>query len=83
MINFIINKFKNIDLKVKNIMKYGFIFSLLFCFISILVLYTYHQIYTIPLLFTIGTILFKTSLMFFVDFTICGMAFDSIKKQII
>ncbi len=83
MINFIVNKFKNLDLKVKNIMKCGFIFSLLFCFISILVLYTYHTTYTIPLIFTVGTILFRTSLMFFVDFIICGIAFDTIKKQMI
>lgn len=78
-----INKFKNMDIKVKNIMKYGFIFSLLFCLFSILILYTYHGLYKIPLIFTIGTILFKTSLMFFVDFLICGIAFDTIKKQII
>lgn len=83
MINFIVNKFKNLDLKVKNIMKYGFNFSLLFCLFSVLILYTYHAFYTLPLVFTIGTILFKTSLMFFVDFIICGIAFDTIKKQII
>lgn len=81
MINFIINKFKNLDLKVKNIMKYGFIFSLLICLFATLILFTYHQLYTIPIIFTIGTILFKTSLMFFVDFIICGVAFDTIKKQ--
>ena len=81
MINMIINKFRNLDLKVKNIMKHGFAFSLLFCLFSILVLYTYHRFYTIPIIFTIGTILFKTSLMFFVDFIICGVAFDTIKKQ--
>lgn len=79
----IINKFKNMDVKIKNIMKYGFTFSLLFCLFSILILYTYHQLYTVPLIFTVGTILFKTSLMFFVDFLICGIAFDTIKKQII
>ncbi len=83
MIKMIRNKFENLDLKVKNIMKYGFTFSLLFCLFSILILYTYHTTYTIPLIFTIGTILFKSSLMFFVDFLICGIAFDSIKKQMI
>ena len=83
MINFIVNKFKHLDLKVKNIMRYGFNFSLLFCLFSVLILFTYHAIYTIPILFTIGTILFRTSLMFFVDFTICGIAFDTIKKQMI
>lgn len=83
MIHMIQDKLKSLDLKVKNIMKHGFTFSLLFCLLSILILYTYHAIYTIPILFTIGTILFRTSLMFFVDFTICGIAFDTIKKQMI
>ena len=55
MINFIVNKFKNLDLKVKNIMRYGFNFSLLFCLFSVLILFTYHAIYTIPIRFTTGT----------------------------
>ena len=83
MIHMIQDKFKNLDGKVKNIMKYGFAFSFLFCLFSIFILYTYHAFYTVPILFTIGTILFKTSLVFFVDFLICGVAFDTIKKQII
>ncbi len=83
MIDMIINQFKNLDLKIKVIMKYGFVFSLLFCLLSVLVLYTYHSFYTIPTVFTIGTILFKSSIMFFVDFTILGIAFDTIKKQMI
>lgn len=81
MFYFIINKFKNMDIHVKNIMHYGFVFSLLFCMISILVLFTYHAIYHLPLIFSVGTILFKSSLMFFVDFIICGVAFDTIRKQ--
>ena len=44
-------------------------------------LYTYNKLKTSPLVFTVGTILFKTSLMFFADFIICGIAFDTIKKQ--
>lgn len=83
MIHMIQDKFKNLDGKVKNIMKYGFAFSFLFCLFSILILYTYHAFYTIPILFTIGTILFKTSLVFFSIFLIYGVAFDTIKKQII
>ena len=83
MLEMIKNKFKHLDLKVKNIMKHGFIFSLLFCLFSVLILYTYHRFYTVPIVFTVGTILFRTSLMFFVDFVICGIAFDTIKKQLI
>ncbi len=83
MLKSIIEFSKNLDLKIKKIMKYGFAFSLIFCLISILILYTYHAIYRVPLVFKIGTILFKSSLMFFVDFIICGYAFDIIKKQLL
>ena len=81
MLKIIIEYFKNLDMKIKNIMKYGFTFSFTFCFFSIIILYTYHKLNTNPILFTIGTILFKTSLMFFTDFIICGLAFDKIIKQ--
>lgn len=79
----IINKFKTLDTKIKKIMKYGFCASLLVSLIATLVLYTYHSLFTTPLLFTVGTILFKTSIMLFADFIICGFAFDTIQKQMI
>ena len=81
MLNKVINNFKNLNKKIKTIMKYGFTFSLIFCLFSVFILYTYHTLNNSPLIFTVGTILFKTSLMFFVDFIICGIAFDTIKKQ--
>lgn len=81
MLNLIVSAFKNLDIKIKNIMKYGFLFSFIFCFFSIIILYTYHKLITSPLLFTIGALLFKTSLMFFTDFIICGLAFDKIIKN--
>lgn len=80
MIKKIIDKFKNLDNEVKNIMINGFKFSFIFCISSILVLLVYN-FYMIPILYYSGTILFKTSLMFFVDFIIIGIGFDTIKKQ--
>lgn len=80
MIKMVINKFKNLDNKVKIIMINGFKFSFAFCILSILILSTY-SLYMLPILYCIGTILFKTSLMFFVDFIILGIGFDTIKKQ--
>ena len=82
MIEMIIDKFKNLDDKVKYIMINGFKFSFIFCIISILVLEAY-IIYTLPIIYSIGTILFKTSLMFFADFIILGIGFDTIKKQMV
>ena len=66
--------------EVKNIMMNGFKFSFIFCIISVLVLIIYN-FYMLPILYYSGTILFKTSLMFFVDFIILGIGFDTIKKQ--
>lgn len=83
MILEIINKFKTLNPKIRKIMRYGFCVSLIVCMTATLILYTYHRLYTVPLLFSVGTILFKTSLMFFVDFIICGFAFDTIQKQMI
>lgn len=80
MLEKIINKFKNLDDKVKKIMVNGFKFAFLFCIFSAIILLIY-DFYTIPILYYSGTILFKTSLMFFVDFIILGIGFDTIKKQ--
>lgn len=80
MIKKIIDKFKNLDNKVKTIMINGFKFSFIFCLFSVFILYTY-TLYLSPTLYYVGTILFKTSLMFFIDFIILGIGFDTIKKQ--
>ena len=82
MIKIIVDKYKNIDEKVKKIMIRGFKFSFAFLIISLLVLGTY-QLYMLPILFTCGTILFKTGLMFIVDFIIMGIGFDILKKQMV
>ena len=60
MIKKIIDKFKNLDDKVRNIMIKGFKFSFIFCIVSVLVLLCYN-FYMIPILYYSGTILFKTS----------------------
>lgn len=80
MIKTIINKFKNLDDKVKTIMINGFKFSFYFTLLSALVLIIYN-VYSLPILYYCGTILFKTAIMFFVDFIILGIGFDTIKKQ--
>ena len=80
MIKMIIDNFTNLDCKVKNIMINGFKFAFSFMIISALILLIYN-FYMLPILYYSGTILFKTSLMFFVDFIILGIGFDKIKKQ--
>ena len=79
----IFNSFKSLDKLTKLIMGYGIKFCLLICIISLTILLTYNISYTLPILFTIGFILFKLSLIFGIEFVICGFIVDGIKKQII
>ena len=83
MINNIINSFKNLDKLVKKIMKIGLKFCSILGMISLIILVTYNLSFTIPIVFTIGLILFKLSLIFGVEFIICGLAADRIKKQML
>lgn len=80
MIKLIMNKFNNLDKKVKKIMVNGFKFSFIFCIMSILVL-LYYIFSNLPILYSAGTLLFKSSILFFVEFIIFGIGFDVIKKQ--
>ena len=82
MIRNILEKFNKLDNKVKHIMINGFKFSFIFTILSILILLIY-KFYAVPILYYSGTILFKTSLMFFVDFIIIGIGFDKITKQMV
>ena len=82
MLKMFLNKFKNLDNKVKSIMINGFKFSFAFLIFSVLILGTYH-LYSLPIIFTCGTILFKTGIMFIADFIILGIGFDTLKKQMV
>lgn len=82
MINNILNSFKNLDKLVKKIMKQGLKFCSILGMIALIILVTYNLSFTLPILFTIGIILFRLSLIFGVEFIICGFAADRIKKQI-
>lgn len=82
MIKTIINKYKNIDDTVKKIMINGFKFSFAIIMLSALILGIYH-IYLLPIIYLCGTILFKSAIMFIVDFIILGIGFDTLKKQMV
>ena len=76
MLKIIINKFNSMEGKTKDILKYGMLFSLFVCIISLLILLTYH-FFTNPDLYYIGLSVFRLSL-----FIICAIAIDTIKQQI-
>ncbi len=79
----IINSFNNLDKLTKIIMSNGLIFSAFIGLVSIVLLATYNFSFTFPILFTIGFVLFRLSLIFGIEFVICGFIVDGIKKQMI
>lgn len=81
MVKKIINQFQFMEEKIKKIMHYGFLFSFIVCMISMGLLITY-EFYHSPDLFYIGLSVFRLSLFFVVEFIICALATDTIKKQI-
>ena len=83
MIKNLIDNFKNLDKLTYKIMKYGLKFCFSLCIISIIVLLTYETIYLSPFLFNIGLSLFRLSCILGIEFIVCGLVADSIKKQLI
>ena len=83
MLKKVFNSFKNLDKLTKLIMSHGLKFCFMICLVSLAILLTYNFTFTIPILFTIGFILFRLSLIFGIEFVICGFVVDGIKKQII
>ena len=83
MIKFLREKINNLESLVKKIMKCGLYFSFFLCMLSASILFTYQTFYAMPDLYYIGLSLFKTSLTFAIAFFICGLAIDSIKKQMV
>lgn len=77
------NKFffelKNLDRNIYKIMKYGLLFSGIVCLLSACILLTYIFL-GINFLYHLGLILIKSSFIFGVEFIICGIVVDFIKK---
>ena len=77
----IIVSFNNLDKLTKIIMRNGLIFSAFIGLVAIVLLATYNYSFTFPILFTIGFVLFKLSLVFGIEFIICGFVVDGIKNH--
>ena len=83
MINIIIGYFKNLDKLTYKIMKYGLISCFILNFFSALMLLTYNLANTSPDIFHMGLSLFKLGCSFSVEFIVCGLVADLIKKQLV
>ena len=75
-----IEDIKSIDNSIVKIMHYGFRFSFILCLIATYVLFLYILKPFSHILFDIGYLSFKCSLMFFVSFFVGALTTDKIKK---
>ena len=82
MLKKIINLYKGLDSLTYKILKDGLKFCFCICIISILILLTYESLLSTPTLYYIGLSLFKLSSIWSIEFIICALVVDSIKKQI-
>lgn len=83
MLNKLLDNFKNLDDKTFKIMNYGLKFCFAICILSVLILLTYSFTLPSPSIYYIGINLFRLSLIFGIEFIICGFVVDGIKKQCI
>lgn len=83
MLKNLIDIFKNLDKLTFKIMKYGFRFCSFICILSVLILATYNLNILSPIMYYIGINLFELSIIFGIEFIVCGLVVDGIKKQLI
>ncbi len=79
----VLDNFKSLDKLTFKIMNYGLKFCFAICVLSVLILLTYNLAFVSPFMFYIGINLFKISLIFGIEFVVCGFVVDGIKKQLI
>lgn len=79
--NMIFNMFNNMDSKIKKILKYGFRFSFLVSVFAV-VLLLFDNVLNYPDLYYISILVFRLGLFFLVEFIVCAIAVDTIKRQI-
>ena len=75
--------FNNLDKMTFKIMKYGLRFCFMICILSAFILFTYHFILPSPFMYYVGISLFRLSLIFGIEFIICGLVVDGIKNQLV
>lgn len=83
MIKKILETYKSFEKITYKIMGNGLKFCFIICLISVFTLSVYHFNFTDPFIYYIGISLFKLSLIFGIEFIICGFVAEGIKKQII
>lgn len=82
MYNFIYKYYSNFNFKIKKILSFGFVFSLLILLFSAFILSTYFSTYTNPILYYVGISVFKLSIIYLVTFICFSFAFNKILDDI-
>ena len=82
MINKIFNYLKKVDTATYKIMKKGLFFCLILSLVSSLVLLIYITLSPNLDIYYIGLSLFKLSCYLGVEFVVCGLVVDTLKKQL-
>ena len=75
--------FKGLDKTALHILKRGLHFCIVLCIISIIILFIFQFFITNFLMFELGFTILRASIIFAIEFVICAIAADKIKKQII
>lgn len=83
MLNGIKEIFVNLDELALKIMKYGLKFCVFLLVFSSILLFTYSFLIHNSNLYHIGFLLAKSSIILGVEFVVCGIIVDGIKKQFI
>ncbi len=83
IINKVKNTFKSLEEQTIYIIKNGLKFCSLICLVSIITLLIYDFINSNPYIYYIGLTLFKMSSLFSIEFLICGIVVDGLKKKLI
>ena len=79
----IFDDYKNFEKITYKILNNGLKFCFIICLISVSILLTYSLSIHSPFIYYIGINLFKLSLIFAIEFVICGFVADGIKKQLV
>ena len=77
------NTFKGLDKTALHILKRGLQFCTVLCIISVILIFIFQFLITNPLMFELSLTIFKASIIFAIEFIICAVAADKIKKQIV
>lgn len=79
----ILDSYKGFEQITNKILKGGLNFCFILCLFSVSILLTYNLFVPSPIVYYIGISLFRLSLIFGIEFIICGFVTDRIKKELI